>query len=305
MKYTEAFRKLGAEIKGERPIQRLAVNKNANIFAFWEYTDGTGGDLWRIEEDGLTIERKVYGPWTNSPGGNIFYKALLKAAREKNPIKVVKYKKDGGSDTPIKGDNAAEPMMCNDRPMLGRVQIFPPTAETPGDIELIKVFLKAEGERGYLSSLESTLLDEQKTHGIPAMTRFIKARKIEISGTEILWMHSIYTEELIRQLKEKHPDDKVHSEFAIGESRKRVDVLRKEKESGILHIYEIKTSTSTSACERESIGQLLEYFSLLKERGENVGSLTTVGLLANEQWIGRKALPPLSAPWLYLALDQG
>jgi hypothetical protein len=131
----------------------------------------------------------------------------------------------------------------------------------------------------------------------------IRKRNIDISQAEVPWIHSQMTQELETMLRARFPGDQIKVEAKFRDSLARVDVLREDSETKELHLYEVKTSTSAEKCDRAAIGQLLEYAGLAQAQQRVIGSITTVGLGASTQWIGRSLLAGLPFPWEYISLE--
>jgi hypothetical protein len=303
MKYTKAFIALGATYPSSKQVQRLAVNKSAGIFAFWGSSAQVRGDGWRAEGRNIRVTREVRGPWTQTRGGKLFYKAILRAYREGVRVKVVKYWKAGDSDRPATGEHAAEPMLYDGKPMLGQVFIEPADAKLPEEVRTIEILLMPAATALDASDSEQRLLAEVTCHGVPSMLRLIRAKNIAIESTEVPWLHSILTVRMMERLKEKFPADKLRAEHGLRGQQSRADITRQETGTRKLHIYEVKTSTDRANCERASIGQLLEYYMAATDSGFTVASITTVGINGTAAWIGRRALALLPVPWHYMSLQ--
>ncbi len=303
MKYTEAFIALGATYSG-LPNQRSAVNQSQKIYAFWDSPDEGKGDRWRVHGSYIQVSRNVGGPWTSTKGGQDFYKSILDDFHTGTLVKVVKYRKAKGSDKPLGGPKAAEPMIYGGKPMLGRVQIEPIDAIIPEQLRKIDILLMpAPGATGG-NQTEIELLGELIDRGVPAFVRMIKAKHITIENTEVPWIHSKLTEDLKIRLEKAFPEDSVFVECALFGELSRADVVREEFGTRKLHIYEVKTSTDAAQCERASIGQLLEYYALAKENGRDVGTINTVGMSGSPTWVGRTVLSKLPVLWTYISLNQ-
>lgn len=303
MKYTEAFIALGATYP-KSPNQRSAVNQSERIFAFWESPDGKG-DRWRAYGSYIQVSRDVGGPWTSSRGGQIFYKSILDAFHTRSLVKVVKYRRSNRPDgRPLGGPKAADPMMYGGQPMVGRVQIQPNDAVLPEQIRKIDILLMPVPGATGGSEAETMLFAELVDRGVPAMVRMILEKQIIIEKTEVPWIHSELTVQLKSRLTEEFPKDNIFVESELFGEKSRADVVREESKTGVLHFYEVKTSTDSAKCERASIGQLLEYYAIARANGRVVGSITTVGIGKPLRWIGRSALSDLSVPWEYLSIQR-
>jgi hypothetical protein len=305
MKYTQAFIALGATYSSPKPTQRLAVNKSAGIFAFWGSSAQVRGDGWKEEGRNIRVTREVCGPWTQTRGGQLFYRALLRACREGVLVKVVKYWMAGDSNRPVTGEQAAEPMVYGGRPMLGQVIIEPADAKLPEEIHTIEVLLMPAPTARDGSESENQLFTEATYSGVPSMFRLIHAKNIAIESAEVPWLHSILTVRLMQRLKQEFPADELRAEHGLRGQQSRADITRQEAGVGKLHIYEVKTSTDRANCERASVGQLLEYCAAATDSGFTVASITTVGIINGAViWVGRKAIPELSIPWHYISLEE-
>ncbi|MFL6628543.1 MAG: hypothetical protein ACJ8G1_19035 [Vitreoscilla sp.] len=304
MKYTQAFIALGATYSSSKPSQRLAVNKSAGIFAFWGSSAQVRGDGWSAEGRHIRVTREVRGPWTQTRGGQLFYRALLRACREGVLVKVVKYWMADDSNRPVTGESAAEPMMNGGSAMLGQVIIEPADAKLPEEIRTIEVLLMPAATAVDGSESELRLYTEVTCRGVPSMFRLIRAKNVTIESTEIPRLHSILTVRLMQRLKENFPADELRAEHGLRGQQSRADITRQEAGTGKLHIYEVKTSTDRANCERASVGQLLEYCAAATDSGFTVASITTVGINGTAMWIGRRAIPELSVPWHYMALEE-
>lgn len=96
----------------------------------------------------------------------------------------------------------------------------------------------------------------------------------EVGAKIIHLRHEDIKNKLVKFLKKEFGKKQIFQESFLGKCR--VDVLSKNKKNEYF-IYEIKSYDSATACIREAVGQLLEYYKIAKEKQLNIKKMYIVG----------------------------